>query len=118
MSSVESLLRLLFVFLDRRAVFVHPSQEAIGEMLYKVPARVWSTARSGKTIKALHRAAGLALRSDEVRSLMNIFWGSLGVNLRRRLLCVSCDRSRGQLVVNAIDPYSSFLNDIEGAAKA
>lgn len=67
--------------LERWMLFLHPTQQALVERDYAGPGKVSGGAGTGKTVVALHRAAGLARRNEHARVLLTTFSRSLAARL-------------------------------------
>src|SRR5205823_13058162 len=72
-TSVEELERALDAPWDKWAVFLHPAQRQLVTRDYGGPARVAGSARTGKTVVALHRAVHLARTMPDGRILLATF---------------------------------------------
>lgn len=73
MENVEELKRALDFPWDQWTVFLHPSQRQVVEQSFSGPARVSGSAGTGKTVVALHRAAGLLRQHPQARLLLTTF---------------------------------------------
>ena len=70
---------------ERWSVFLHPSQQALVERVFNGPARAAGTAGTGKTVVALHRAAGIVRADPGARLLLATFSEPLAANLTAKL---------------------------------
>lgn len=85
MTNVEELERALDFPWEKWTVFLHPDQRQWVERDYTGPARVSSSAGTGKTIVALHRAAHLARTHPDARVLLTTFSDALANALQTKL---------------------------------
>jgi superfamily I DNA/RNA helicase len=83
--NLEELERALDAPWERWTIFLHPSQRATVERSFSGPARVAGSAGTGKTVVALHRAAGLARSNPSARLLLTTFSRPLASALERKL---------------------------------
>jgi len=90
----EGLLTALEAPMERWIAFLHPSQRAMVERVYRGPSKVSGSAGTGKTVVAMHRARHLARQGDEV--LLTSFVTTLCDNIARNLgrLCTPAELER------------------------
>ncbi len=113
-NTVEELQRALDFPWDKWTVFLHPEQRVFAEKEFNGPARVSGSAGTGKTVVALHRAAGLARRDPGARLLLTTFNEPLAAALRvklRRLL----DGEDEVLERIVVEPLDTVALEIVGA---
>jgi len=113
-NTVEELQRALDFPWDKWTVFLHPEQRVFAEKEFNGPARVSGSAGTGKTVVALHRAAGLARRDPQARVLLTTFNEPLAAALRvklRRLL----DGEDEVLERIVVEPLDTVALEIVGA---
>jgi hypothetical protein len=84
-TNLEELERALDYPWEKWAVFLHPVQGRLVDRTYSGPARVSGSARTGKTIVALHRAVALARRHGQAQVLLTTFSKPLANALKTRL---------------------------------
>jgi hypothetical protein len=85
LADVEALRRALDEPWEKWAVFLHPSQAALVARDFSGPARVSSSAGTGKTIVALHRAVHLTRKNPGAKVLLTTFSDALAHTLGRKL---------------------------------
>ncbi len=114
-NTVEELQRALDFPWDKWTVFLHPEQRVFAGKEFNGPARVSGSAGTGKTVVALHRAAGLARRDPQARVLLTTFNEPLAAALRvklRRLL----DGEDEVLERIVVEPLDTVALEIVGSA--
>jgi superfamily I DNA/RNA helicase len=93
---------------------LHPAQRQFVERNYSGPAQVSGSARTGKTIVAVHRAAYLARRHPNSRVLLTTFSETLANALRTKLRRLTSNKPLlaerlGVYALNAIAASSAFV---------
>lgn len=83
--SAEELRAILDAPWEKWSVFLHPSQRAVVDRVYRGPARVAGSAGTGKTVVALHRAARILRGDPEARLLLATFSEPLAGALQAKL---------------------------------
>jgi mRNA-degrading endonuclease RelE of RelBE toxin-antitoxin system len=112
LANVEELEQALDFPWDKWTIFLHPEQRQLVERDYSGPARVSGSAGTGKTIVALHRAAYLARRNPESRTLLTTFSDTLAnaLNTRLKRLIVSEPRLGERVDVLSLDAVGLRLH--------
>ncbi|WP_373069951.1 UvrD-helicase domain-containing protein [Gemmatimonas sp.] len=114
-NTVEELQRALDFPWDKWTVFLHPEQRVFAKKEFNGPARVSGSAGTGKTVVALHRAAGLARRDPQARVLLTTFNEPLAAALRVKLQRL-LDGENEVLERIVVEPLDTVALEIVGGA--
>ncbi len=85
MDNIEELELALQYPWDQWAVFLHPAQRKVIDLVYNGPARVSGSAGTGKTVVALHRAAHILQTTLDAKILLTTFSRPLANALKSKL---------------------------------
>jgi mRNA-degrading endonuclease RelE of RelBE toxin-antitoxin system len=112
LANVEELEQALDFPWDKWTIFLHPEQRQLVERDFSGAARVSGSAGTGKTIVALHRAAYLARRNPDSRTLLTTFSDTLAnaLNTRLKRLIVSEPRLGERIDVLSLDAVGLRLH--------
>lgn len=94
-------------------VFLHPAQRDFVDRDFNGPARVTGSAGTGKTVVALHRAAGRAGRDPAARVLLATFTDTLAAALRLKLRLLLGDDAptSGRIAVRSMASLARELHE-------